>query len=113
MNLPALAHTEYLTIYYDEANGWLYNQWRGEQTQQTVTAGCRAVLGFVNQLQLRKILNDNSLLTKPWAGAAEWVEREFFPRAADAGVEAIAWVAPRSITTLCRLACSCAGRSGP
>lgn len=94
MNLPALEQTTYVTIYYDEENGWLYNQWQGEQTQKTVVAGCNLVLGHVKRLRLRKILNDNSLLTIPWQGAAEWVEREFLPRVAEAGVEAIAWVAP-------------------
>ncbi|QIX60910.1 hypothetical protein FY528_09895 [Hymenobacter lutimineralis] len=94
MNLPTLEQTPYITIYYDEENGWLYNQWRGEQTQKTVVTGANFVLTHAKRLGLRKLLNDNSLLTTPWQGAAAWVEKEFLPRAAEAGIEAIAWVAP-------------------
>lgn len=92
MSLIELHHTDYITIYYDDVEQWLYVYWDGYQTIETVKAGCRRMQELMVECQAFHILNDNTRVMGTWAGAAEWGAREWFPDMQRAGLKSFAWV---------------------
>ncbi|MFP2906571.1 hypothetical protein ACLESD_16205 [Pyxidicoccus sp. 3LFB2] len=84
--------SEHLDIFHDAAEGWLYANWKGYQSVDMVKAGCEEMLRLLTQLQLVKVLNDNTAVTGIWVGAAAWVAANWFPRMRQAGLRHFAWV---------------------
>ncbi|OON68223.1 hypothetical protein [Hymenobacter sp. CRA2] len=94
MQLHFFVNTPGLAIGYDEANHWLYTDWRGEHDQESSQAACLQMLEALRARPCRKILNDNSSVTRQsmqltlWG--AWWLEEMM-----NAGLEYVAWVYPR------------------
>jgi hypothetical protein len=91
MLLPLLTSAS-LDVYYDDDNSWLYLDWKGSHTLETVQADCKRVSGFVQQLGIQKVLNDNSHVTYTTREMVSWVATEYLPWASSAGVAFVAWV---------------------
>ena len=91
-NLELLLEERFISIYYDKDNCWIYANWNGDQTKESVIYGCERMLTFLKEYNCQKILNDNTEVTSNWSDAAEWVANEWFPRMSDAGLRYFAWV---------------------
>ena len=81
-----------LCIYYDTHSDWIYMDWLGEQTVDSVKEGCEKLLTFIVSERCHKVLNDNTRVTNIWSDAAIWVALDIFPRAEKAGLQYLAWI---------------------
>jgi hypothetical protein len=92
LNHHTLYESDTVCIYYDFVDDWLYVDWIGEQTLETIKTGCEKLLSFLVLEHSHKLLNDNTRVKNIWSDAAEWIADDFTPRAAAAGLEYCAWV---------------------
>ena len=92
LNHHKLFESETVCVYYDFVDDWLYVDWVGEQTLDSIKMGCQQLLIFLVQERTHKLLNDNTRVTNIWSDAAEWIATDFAPKAAAAGLEYCAWV---------------------
>lgn len=82
----------YLTIDYDAANGWVYNNWVGYQTYAGIISGADACLWPLQQNDCSYLLNDNRQVVGPWDHAVEWIVTNWAPRAIAGGLTHFAHV---------------------
>jgi hypothetical protein len=99
MHLQPLVTLPSLHLSIDSAQRWLYAEWRGEQTEETIRQGCELVLHYLEQQQCSKILNDNSTATGDWSAMAKWLATHFLPQAAERGLQYVASVYASGITS--------------
>jgi len=92
MPIELLLTSDVLDLHYDNANTWLYLDWKGPQELALVQAACQDVLAYLQQTGARKALNDNTHITETSWDLARWVGYDFMPQVASAGLEYIAWV---------------------
>jgi CheY-like chemotaxis protein len=96
----------FLTIEYDTVNHWVYTNWIGTQTYQTVVAGAEACLDQLRQHHCQMLLNDNRLVTGGWESGLDWISACWTPQVQALGLRRFAYVlspdalAARSATTL-------------
>ncbi|PKV63303.1 STAS/SEC14 domain-containing protein [Pontibacter ramchanderi] len=76
----------YLTIHYDEQHKWVYNDWTGYVSPENVKQGSLAVLEAIRQYNAACGLNDNRKLVGRWDESVGWIEQEWIPMAAEAGL---------------------------
>ena len=76
----------YLTIEYDSANHWVYNNWIGYQTYTGIIAGADACLPTLEENACAYLLNDNRQVIGPWDHAVEWIVTNWAPRAIASGL---------------------------
>ena len=76
----------YLAIEYDDANGWVYNNWIGYQTYAGIVAGADACLHPLQENTCAYLLNDNCAVIGPWDHAVEWIVTNWAPRAIAQGL---------------------------
>jgi hypothetical protein len=81
-----------ITISINEAQKYIYADWTGYQTLQTVQEGCERILDAMVHQSYSKVLNDNTRVEGIWSSAAEWVGADWFPRLKQAGMKAFGWV---------------------
>lgn len=88
----------YLTIAYDPANHWVYNNWIGYQTYTGIISGADACLPPLREHQCAYLLNDNRQVIGPWDHAVEWIVTNWAPRAVEQGLTHFAQVvSPESL----------------
>ena len=87
-----LHESDHIDIWHDVEGGFLYADWKGPQTVESVQQGCELILEQMIAHRLTKVLNDNTNVVGSWEAASHWVAKEFLPRAQRAGVCCIAWV---------------------
>jgi hypothetical protein len=92
LNHRLLCEKDAYCIYHDFVNEWLYVDWIGPQSVETIKEGCEVLLKFMAQERLHKVINDNTRVTNIYSDAAEWVARTFAPRCALAGLDYCAFV---------------------
>ncbi|GAB2777295.1 hypothetical protein HNQ93_001826 [Hymenobacter luteus] len=92
MALRLLHQDPTITISYDYQRDWLYANWTGDQSLESVQAGCLRLLEHLQFERCTKLLNDNTEVTSMWSDASGWVGATWFPMMADAGLEYFAWV---------------------
>jgi hypothetical protein len=91
----------YLTIDYDAANGWVYNNWIGYQTYIGIVAGADACLHPLRENACAYLLNDNRQVVGPWDHAVEWIVTDWATRAIAQGLTHFAnIVSPESLAAL-------------
>jgi hypothetical protein len=91
----------YLTVTYDAANRWVYNNWVGYQTLAGVWAGAEACLQPLREHACAYLLNDNRQVSGPWDHAVDWMVRDWTPRASAQGLTHFAnVVSPESLAAL-------------
>jgi len=81
-----------LDIYVDQENQWLYTNWTGTPSVETVKEGLEAILTFLKMPGINKILNDNRQLKGTWTGAIDWITNDWSPRALATGYRATAMI---------------------
>lgn len=82
----------YFTSVFDDENGWIYNEWKGDLTVDEVIEACKVSLEFIEKEKPELVLNDNSRLTGSWDEANEWIAQNWMPRALAAGLKKFAHV---------------------
>ncbi len=92
MALRTLFQTSYITISFDYLHDWIYADWTGDQTLESVQDGALQMLECLRDERCHKVLNDNTRVTSMWADAAEWGGKEWFPAMTAAGLQYFAWV---------------------
>lgn len=84
----------YLTITHDPASGWIYNEWRGQLSVDSVMQGATAVLEVMRQTGCCYLLNDNRAVVGSWNQANDWIATEWMPQALALGLRRFAHIAP-------------------
>lgn len=90
--LRCLLDTPGLRVSYDEANGWLYNQWLGVHDKASVKVHAAAICACHRAQPCRKILSDHTGLEGSWQHSVPWIGGEYLSQLAGQGVEYFAWV---------------------
>ncbi|WP_026463196.1 hypothetical protein [Adhaeribacter aquaticus] len=83
---------EFITIEYKSHEGWVYVNWIGLQSVETVKAGGEAMLEALKETGCSKFLNDNRELVGPWDKANDWVQTNWTPRMLEAGLKYLAFI---------------------
>lgn len=83
---------DYLSIEFDQKQGFIYSNWKGYQTESSVKNGCEKLLEALHYFHCFKILNDNTNVVGIWTPASPWVGKNWLPRMLDNGLKAFAWV---------------------
>ncbi|GAB3829205.1 hypothetical protein [Hymenobacter jeollabukensis] len=89
-----LVDTPGLVISHDAANEWLYCDWRGLHDQESSQAACLLMLEALRRQPCRKILNDNSGVTRQTMQLTLW-GAWWLEEMTSAGLQYLAWVFPR------------------
>lgn len=92
MPFIALFAENFIEISFDPKAKVLHANWKGYQSVASVRAGCEAMLKFMSEKKLNKVLNDNTNVLGIWRSAAEWMATDWFPRMKSAGMASFAWV---------------------
>lgn len=80
-----------------EGNAFVYAQWFGVQSIETVKEGGYKLLDMVKEQPCSKLLNSNKQVIGSWDMALEWAENEWAPQMRAAGLKYLAQVVPTSI----------------
>lgn len=81
-----------LRVSYDEANGWLYNQWLGPHDADSVRVHAAAICAHHLAWPCSKVLSDHSGLVGSWQHSVPWIGGEYLNTLAAQGVVYFAWV---------------------
>lgn len=84
--LRSSTNKTFLTIYFDEQENWVYNNWTGYVSPDNVKQGALAVLEAFKNFKTQFGLNDNQELVGTWDQAVDWIEEEWIPGASEAGL---------------------------
>lgn len=80
-----------------EGNAFIYAQWIGVQSVETVKEGGYKLLDMMKEQPCSKLLNSNKQVFGSWDMALEWAETEWAPQMRAAGLKYLAQVVPSSI----------------
>lgn len=97
MKTEILFSAKNLEISYHPEGAYLYANWKGIQTIDAVKAGCEKLLEILKAKRCKCVLNDNTLVSGTFHGAAEWAAEDWFPRMNKAGLKYFAWVYSPSV----------------
>ncbi|MFC6998362.1 hypothetical protein [Rufibacter roseus] len=70
--------------------------WYGYASQMDLKKACDIGLEILEKSNCLYKLNDNTTFTGPWADAVAWLEKDWLPRAMQAGLKFLAHVAHRN-----------------
>ena len=84
--------TDYVAIQEDIKNQWIFADWKGYQTEDSVKTGATKILEAMIHFKLTKVLNDNSNVVGIWSPAAKWGGTIWIPKMINAGLKHFAWV---------------------
>ena len=82
----------FLTIEFDKANNWVYNDWVGVLPTEKVIQGCQATLDFLRENQCPHMLNDNRRVVGSWSSANDWIAKTWLPQALALGLKRFAHI---------------------
>jgi hypothetical protein len=82
----------HIEITYHPDTQILFCRWIGYQTRQGIEEAGGIILDLIKQRNIKRILNDNSLVVGPWHHTANWTHEVWFPAVIDAGLKHFAWV---------------------
>ena len=82
----------FLTIEFDEANNWIYNNWVGVLPTEKVIQGCQATLEFLRENPSPHMLNDNREVVGSWSKANDWIAQNWMPQALSIGLKRFAHI---------------------
>lgn len=77
-------------------NAFIYAQWLGVQSIETVKGGGFKLLEMMLEQSCSKLLNSNKNVIGSWDMALEWAENEWAPQMQAAGLKYLAQVVPTS-----------------
>lgn len=83
---------QYLSIHYLPDRNWLYVDWIGYQSEESVMHGGMMMLEALRKYRIEKILNDNTRVMGIWTPAAKWAGEVWFPKMVESGLKFFAWI---------------------
>lgn len=87
-----LFESSFLTLSFDYTHNWLYADWQGPQTLETVQVGSAQLVEQLRRERCEKLLNDNRAVHGMWMDGSEWIARDLPPALEAAGLRYVAWV---------------------
>jgi hypothetical protein len=97
MTTELLFKASNVEIHYNQEEKFLHANWKGFQSVDLIKNGCEKLLELMKAKKCYSILNDNTLVSGTWHGAAEWGALDWFPRMNQAGLKHFAWVYSPSV----------------
>jgi hypothetical protein len=82
----------YLTIHYNDARRWIYNEWQGLLSLENVKEGATEVLKLLQEKECSLLLNDNRQIIGSWSHSNDWIANEWIPAAIDVGLKRFAHI---------------------
>ena len=82
----------FLTIEFDAANRWIYNNWTGVLPTEKVIQGCQATIDFLRENRCAHMLNDNRAAIGSWNSANDWIAQNWVPQVITLGLRRFAIV---------------------
>ena len=92
MSLELIRTNPNISISYDRQNNWLYLDWHGEQTLDSVRAGSVLIAQCFLERAYARVLLDNTNVTTISSEVFERLAADFLPYLHVAQVEYLAWV---------------------
>lgn len=80
----------YLTVEFDATNGWIYNNWEGIISSESIIEGCHEILRLMEQVKSPLMLNDNRQLINSWGTTTQWIDQVWLPQAMELGLRRFA-----------------------
>ena len=88
----------YLTIETDTANRWVFVDWMGYLTADSIKTGAAGYTTALAKSKFSCVLNDTRSVRGPWDHSMDWVINVWAPNAAAAGLKYFAMVStPESL----------------
>jgi len=81
---------------YNQENNWLYADWKGIQTVDTIKEGGLLYVDFLKQTRCPKLLNDNRHVIGPWTMAQDWIASIWTPMVIAEGLRCFAYLIPHA-----------------
>lgn len=97
--MESLYQTKNIEISLDRKNKYIYCNWIGFQSTETIMESGKIILEELKKNGISKVLNDNTLAQGPWDQAAEWTATVWFPEMINAGLRHFAWIFSKNIFT--------------
>lgn len=94
MNLHHLYSADCAEIYLDRSNNWVFIDWHGELTLETVQRTSLDLARCFLSHYYPRVLNSNAQVTSVSWEVTQWLASEFLPALTLTGVEQMAWVVP-------------------
>ena len=82
----------FLTIEFDAANQWIYNNWTGVLPTDKVIQGCQATIEFLRENRCAHMLNDNREVIGSWNSANDWIAANWMPQVLKLGLKRFALI---------------------
>ncbi len=82
----------FLTIEFDAANQWIYNNWTGVLPTDKVIQGCQATIDFLRDNHCAHMLNDNREIIGSWNSANDWIAANWVPQVLALGLKRFAHI---------------------
>ncbi len=82
----------FLTIEFDAANQWIYNNWMGVLPTDKVIEGCQATIEFLRENRCACMLNDNRQVIGSWNSANDWIAASWMPQVLKLGLKRFALI---------------------
>jgi len=82
----------YLTIETDHKNRWIFVDWQGYLTAESIKTGAKTYTAALAESGFSCVLNDTRSVRGPWDHSMDWVINEWAPNAASAGLRHFAMV---------------------
>ena len=82
----------FLTIEFDAANQWIYNNWIGVLPTDKVIQGCQATIDVLHKNRCPHMLNDNREVIGSWNSANEWIATTWMPQVLALGLKRFAHI---------------------
>jgi hypothetical protein len=89
----------YLTLTLEQSNGLINVDWCGFLSLAEIMNGSEETLLLIQEFKCTKLLVDNRKVSGPWQHANRWYEEDWNPRAAQAGLSALAFIMPSDLFT--------------
>lgn len=83
---------DYVDIYIDDENRWLYANWKGYQSDGSIIEGANLMHEILKGSGLTKVLVDNREVIGIWISMAEWIAQDWIPRLHAAGMKKFALI---------------------
>lgn len=97
MNLQHLCSAMRAEIYFDKTNNWVFVDWNGDLTLETVQHTCLGVARCFLDHYYPRVLNSNAQVTSVTGEVAQWLASDFLPAMSLTGIEQMAWVVPPTL----------------
>ena len=82
----------FMTIEFDAANQWIYNNWMGVLPTEKVIQGCQATIDFLREHRCAHMLNDNREVIGSWNSANDWIASNWMPQVLKLGLKRFAHI---------------------